>query len=57
MLDRGFRNDIKVLQIICLFCEWNGSFEEYEVKQSYFMKVFIVIIRVPFSSNILVVEE
>ncbi|CAF4393230.1 unnamed protein product, partial [Rotaria sordida] len=32
MPDRGFRNDMKSLSIICSLCNWNGPFKDYEVK-------------------------
>ena len=32
MPDRGFRNDMKQLSIICSLCEWNGLFKDYEVR-------------------------
>ncbi|CAF3499751.1 unnamed protein product [Rotaria socialis] len=30
MPDRGFKNDMKALLIICSFCLWNGLFKDYE---------------------------
>ncbi|CAF4025181.1 unnamed protein product [Adineta steineri] len=30
MPDRGFRNDMKLLQIACSLCDWNSLFKEYE---------------------------
>ncbi|CAF0859757.1 unnamed protein product [Adineta ricciae] len=30
MPDRGFRNDMKTLKIVCAQCDWNGSFKDYE---------------------------
>ncbi|CAF1336428.1 unnamed protein product, partial [Rotaria sordida] len=30
MPDRGFRNDMKSLSIICSLCNWNGPFKDYE---------------------------
>ncbi|UJR26901.1 hypothetical protein I4U23_008211 [Adineta vaga] len=30
MPDRGFRNDMKTLPIVCSLCEWNGLFKDYE---------------------------
>ncbi len=32
MPDRGFRNDMKKLSIVCSICDWNGLFKDYEVK-------------------------
>jgi hypothetical protein len=43
--DRGFRNDMKKLSIICSLCEWNGLFKDYEVKQVYFMQTVFTIIK------------
>ncbi len=43
--DRGFRNDMKQLSIICSLCEWNGLFKDYEVKQVYFMQTVFTIIK------------
>jgi len=31
MPDRGFRNDMKLLLIICSLCSWSGLFQEYEI--------------------------
>ncbi|UJR22219.1 hypothetical protein I4U23_025283 [Adineta vaga] len=28
--DKGAKNDMKVLEIFCSYCDWNGSFREYE---------------------------
>ncbi|CAF4096236.1 unnamed protein product, partial [Adineta steineri] len=30
MPDRGFRNDMQVLEISCSLCDWKSSFKEYE---------------------------
>ncbi|CAF1384427.1 unnamed protein product [Adineta ricciae] len=30
MPDRGFRNDMKTLKIVCAQCDWHGSFKDYE---------------------------
>ncbi|CAF0859721.1 unnamed protein product [Adineta ricciae] len=30
MPDRGFRNDMKTLKIVCAQCDWNGPFKDYE---------------------------
>jgi len=39
MPDRGFRNDMKKLQILCSICPWDGLFKDYEVKQLYFIQI------------------
>ncbi|CAF4514810.1 unnamed protein product [Rotaria magnacalcarata] len=30
MPDKGFKNDMKTLPIICSFCPWNDLFKDYE---------------------------
>ncbi|CAF5166975.1 unnamed protein product [Rotaria magnacalcarata] len=30
MRDKGFKNDMKTLPIICSFCPWNDLFKDYE---------------------------
>ena len=51
MPDRGFRNDMKQLSIICSLCEWNGLFKDYEVKQLYFMQTVFTIIKTSIRRN------
>ncbi len=42
MPDRGFRNDMKQLSIVCSLCEWNGLFQGFEVRQPYFLQVTFI---------------
>jgi hypothetical protein len=51
MPDRGFRNDMKQLSIVCSLCEWNGLFKDYEVQQSYFIRVVFFAIGVSITTN------
>jgi hypothetical protein len=35
MLDRGFKNDMQSLPIICSLCNWTGLLENYQVISFY----------------------
>ena len=44
MPDRGFRNDMKVLSIICSICDTNLLFKDYEVR-SFSTNIWIALIK------------
>ncbi len=51
MPDRGFRNDMKKLSIVCSICEWNGLFKDYEVNQLYFTQTVFIVIKTSIGKN------
>jgi hypothetical protein len=51
MPDRGFRNDMKLISLICSICEWNGLFKDYEVKQLYSMQIVFIVIETSIRIN------
>jgi len=57
MPDRGFRNDMKPLPIVCSLCEWNGLFTDYEVKQLYFMQIVFIVIETSITTNRIFLEN
>jgi hypothetical protein len=35
ILDRGFKNDIQTLSIICSLCDWTGTLKNYQVSYAF----------------------